>query len=90
MDGFDADGAALTVAEALRAAGTAERAVQEKRYLKSELEFYGVTVPELRRVVTGAVRGYPGLDRAGDGRVGGRRSTGASRCTNDGWRRSRS
>ena len=65
MDGFDAEEAALAVAEALRAAGTAERAVQEKRYLKSELEFYGVTVPELRRVVTAAVRGYPGLDGAG-------------------------
>jgi 3-methyladenine DNA glycosylase AlkD len=65
MDGFDAEGAALAVAAALRAAGTPERAAQEKRYLKSELEFYGVTVPELRRVVTAAVRGYPGLDGAG-------------------------
>ena len=60
MDGFDPEEAALAVAEALRAMGTAERAAQEKRYLKSELEFYGVTVPELRRVVTAAVRGYPG------------------------------
>jgi len=65
MDGFDPEGAALAVAEALRAVGTAERAVQEKRYLKSELEFFGVTVPEMRRVVTRAVRGYPGLDGAG-------------------------
>jgi 3-methyladenine DNA glycosylase AlkD len=65
MDGFDPEAAALAVAETLRAAGTAERAVQEKRYLKSELEFFGVTVPEMRRVVTGAVRGYPGLDGAG-------------------------
>jgi len=65
MDGFDAQGAALAVAEALRAGGTAERAAQEKRYLKSELEFFGVAVPELRRVVTGAVRGYPRLDEAG-------------------------
>ena len=65
MDGFEPQGAALAVAQALRAGGTAERAVQEKRYLKSELEFYGVTVPELRRVVTRAVRGYPGLDGAG-------------------------
>ena len=63
--GFDPEGAALAVAESLRAVGTAERAVQEQRYLKSELEFFGVTVPELRRVVTGAVRGYPGLDGAG-------------------------
>jgi 3-methyladenine DNA glycosylase AlkD len=65
MDGFDPEGAALAVAEALRAVGTAERAAQEKRYLKSELEFFGVTVPEMRRVVTGAVRGYPGLDGVG-------------------------
>jgi 3-methyladenine DNA glycosylase AlkD len=65
MDGFDPEGAALAVADALRAVGTADRAAQEKRYLKSELEFFGVTVPELRRVVKGAVRGYPGLDAAG-------------------------
>jgi 3-methyladenine DNA glycosylase AlkD len=64
VDGFDPEAAALTVAAALRAVGTAERAAQEKRYLKSELEFFGVTVPEMRRVVTGAVRGYPGLDEA--------------------------
>ena len=65
MDGFDAEGAALAVADALRAIGTPDRAAQEQRYLKSELEFYGVTVPELRRVVKAAVRGYPGLDAAG-------------------------
>jgi 3-methyladenine DNA glycosylase AlkD len=65
VDGFEPEAAALAVAEALRAVGTAERAVQEKRYLKSELEFFGVTVPEMRRVVTGAVRGYPGLDGVG-------------------------
>jgi 3-methyladenine DNA glycosylase AlkD len=65
VDGFAPEAAALAVAEALRAVGTAERAVQEKRYLKSELEFFGVTVPEMRRVVTGAVRGYPGLDGVG-------------------------
>ena len=64
MDGFDPEGAALAVADALRAVGTADRAAQEKRYLKSELEFFGVTVPELRRVVRAAVRGYPGLDQA--------------------------
>ena len=65
MDGFDAERAALAVAGALRAAGTADRAAQEKRYLKSELEFFGATVPEIRRVVKAAVRGYPGLDEAG-------------------------
>ena len=65
MDGFDPEGAAAAVAGALRAAGTPERAAQEKRYLKSELEFFGATVPEIRRVVKAAVRGYPGLDEAG-------------------------
>lgn len=35
----------------LRAAGIEERAVNEKRYLKSDLEFYGVTVPARNRIV---------------------------------------
>ena len=72
-----------------RAAGTPDRAAQEQRYLKSELEFFGVTVPELRRVVKAAVRGYPGLDAAGDGGAG-RSRCGARRCTSGGWRRPRS
>ena len=71
MDGFDAAAAAASVVAALRPLGTAERAEQEKRYLKSDLEFLGVTVPDLRRVVKSAVReelaaaGRPGsrLDR---------------------------
>ena len=61
--GFDADEAATAVAAALRSVGTAERAAQEKRYLKSDLEFLGVTVPDMRRVVRAAARGYPGLGR---------------------------
>jgi 3-methyladenine DNA glycosylase AlkD len=35
----------------LHAAGIEERAVNEKRYLKSDLEFYGVTVPAGKRIV---------------------------------------
>jgi 3-methyladenine DNA glycosylase AlkD len=65
MDGFDPEGAALAVVEALRPLGTPERAVQERRYLKSDLEFFGVTVPDLRRAVRAAVRGYPGIDDRG-------------------------
>jgi len=60
---FDADVAARAVAEALRPLGTPERAAQEKRYLKSDLEFLGVTVPDMRRVVRAAAREYPGLGR---------------------------
>jgi 3-methyladenine DNA glycosylase AlkD len=54
--GFDADAAAGALAGTLRSLGTAERAEQEKRYLKSELEFFGVTVPVMRRAVKAAVR----------------------------------
>jgi 3-methyladenine DNA glycosylase AlkD len=61
---FDPDAAAGAVAEALRPLGTPERAGQEKRYLKSDLEFFGVTMPDLRRTVQAAARGYPGLDGA--------------------------
>jgi 3-methyladenine DNA glycosylase AlkD len=47
----------------LRAAGTPERAEQERRYLKSELEHVGVTVPATRKVVRAAVAGRPALGR---------------------------
>jgi 3-methyladenine DNA glycosylase AlkD len=42
------------IIEKLRPLGSTERAVQEKRYLKSELDFLGVPLPDLRRVVTAA------------------------------------
>ena len=41
----------------LRGIGTAERAAQEKRYLKSDLEFFGGSVWEIRRVVQAFERG---------------------------------
>ncbi len=46
----------------LRGAGSAERAVNEKRYLKSDLEHFGVPVPMVRKLARRAVRGL-GLDR---------------------------
>jgi 3-methyladenine DNA glycosylase AlkD len=58
---FDAEEAARAVAGALPPLGAPERAAQEKRYLKSDLEFLGVTVPDMRRVVRAACRDYPGL-----------------------------
>jgi 3-methyladenine DNA glycosylase AlkD len=61
--GFDAEAAASEVAGLLRPFGTRERAEQARRYLKSDLEFFGVATPDLRRVVKEAVKGYPGLDR---------------------------
>jgi 3-methyladenine DNA glycosylase AlkD len=49
---------------ALRAAGDPARAAQEKRYLRSELEHLGATVPVTRRVVRTALRGEPAPTRA--------------------------
>jgi 3-methyladenine DNA glycosylase AlkD len=71
VHGFDPDAAAATLTQALRSFGSTERAAREKRYLKSDLEFIGVAVPDIRRVVKSAVRehlaanGKPGvrLDR---------------------------
>ena len=45
----------------LRAVGTPERAAQEKRYLKSDLEHLGATVPAMRRVVVAFRRAHPEL-----------------------------
>ncbi|HEX4830915.1 MAG TPA: DNA alkylation repair protein [Trebonia sp.] len=61
---FDPEAAARALAESLRPLGTPERAAQEQRYLKSDLEFLGVTLPDLRRAVRAAAKGYPGLGRA--------------------------
>jgi len=47
---------------ALAAVGTPERAVGEKRYLKSELTFLGATVWQIRAQVKAAVRAMPPLD----------------------------
>lgn len=45
----------------LRAVGTPERAAQEKRYLKSDLEHLGVSVPTLRKTVSQLLREHPAL-----------------------------
>ena len=61
---FDPEQAAGALTAALRPLGTPERAAREKQYLKSDLDFLGVTVPEIRQTVRAAARGYRGdLDR---------------------------
>jgi hypothetical protein len=65
VDDFDPEAAALAVTDGLRPLGTPERAAQEKRYLKSDLDFLGVAVPDVRRVVKAAMRGQQGLDAHG-------------------------
>jgi 3-methyladenine DNA glycosylase AlkD len=59
----DWQAASRDVIAALRPLGTRERAAQAKGYLKSDLEFLGVTLPDLRRVVTAAARQHPALSR---------------------------
>jgi 3-methyladenine DNA glycosylase AlkD len=45
----------------LRAAGTPERAGNEKRYLKSELEFFGVPLGEIRLEARACIKPHPDL-----------------------------
>ena len=52
------------IAATLADSGTPERAVQEKRYLKSELTHYGVTVPAIRAAVRGALKAAGAVPRA--------------------------
>ena len=46
-----------------RAAGSAARAAAGKAYLKSDLRFYGTTVPEIRRAANDFAREHPDLTR---------------------------
>jgi alkylated DNA nucleotide flippase Atl1/3-methyladenine DNA glycosylase AlkD len=48
----------------LRPLGSRERAVGAKAYLKSDLDFLGVTTPDLRRAVRGWLKERPPLERA--------------------------
>lgn len=60
---FDAETAAARVVAALLPLADPERAAQASRYLKSDLDFLGVSVPGIRAVVTAADRARPGLGR---------------------------
>jgi 3-methyladenine DNA glycosylase AlkD len=53
---------AAAIERALRALGTAERAVNEKAYLKSDLEFAGAGLPAIRATVKGWCEDRAGLD----------------------------
>ncbi len=56
-----AEAAADALAAELRARGNPERAVSERAYLKSDLEFFGVGVPASRAAVRAWCRARPGL-----------------------------
>lgn len=62
-----AKGIGATVAElddALRRAGDPERAVNEKKYLKSPIDHYGASVPAIRRAVKEVERGLGNVSRS--------------------------
>ena len=58
---IQAEAEADALAAALRAAGTPDRATSEKAYLKSDLEFFGVSVPLTRAAVRAWCRAHPAL-----------------------------
>ncbi len=60
---LDPVGAASKFDAALRSLGMPERAEGTKRYLKSDLTFYGVTQPELRHLARRFLKDHPGLSR---------------------------
>lgn len=47
----------------LRSLGSPDRAINEKRYLKSDLQFLGVRKPDIRSVVADVLKQDPDLDR---------------------------
>jgi 3-methyladenine DNA glycosylase AlkD len=58
---IDAGAAARDIEQRCKNAGNAERAVGERAYLKSDLEFYGASVGEVRGVAKAFVTGHPDL-----------------------------
>jgi 3-methyladenine DNA glycosylase AlkD len=59
----DADAFIDGIVVELTAGATPERAAAEKRYLKSDLDFIGATMPAIRRVSKGLQRDHPELGR---------------------------
>ena len=59
--GFDPGSAADEIGAELKVLGTPARAESERAYLKSDLEFYGTSVPHMRTVVKRFLRANPGL-----------------------------
>jgi 3-methyladenine DNA glycosylase AlkD len=60
----DGQAAATAIEASLRGLGTPQRAASEKAYLKSDLEFTGTRVPDVRATVQAWCRTRPDLTRA--------------------------
>jgi 3-methyladenine DNA glycosylase AlkD len=64
VTGQDGQAAATAIEASLRGLGTPQRAASEKAYLKSDLEFTGTRVPDVRATVQAWCRTRPDLTRA--------------------------
>ena len=60
---LDIDSLVSAIDDDLRTAGTPKRAEGTKRYLKSDLTFYGTTMPDKRTIVRAFLKAHPGLER---------------------------
>jgi 3-methyladenine DNA glycosylase AlkD len=58
---MDVAATVLEIESATRASGTSARAAGERQYLKSDLEHFGATVSEIRRIVRSSVAAHPGI-----------------------------
>jgi len=63
MAGLDVAAARSQLDAALREAGTPERAAQEQRYLKSDLQHYGATMPAINRITRAFSSAHPEMTR---------------------------
>ena len=63
LETADAEKYAEHMDRQLRELGDSVRAAQERRYLKSDLAFYGVSLPSLRRTTLAFKREHPEIDR---------------------------
>ncbi|HEX2730976.1 MAG TPA: DNA alkylation repair protein [Polyangiaceae bacterium] len=64
LETWDPKAVAAKLCAELQKSGNAVRAAGAKRYLKSQLEFHGVTVPEIRRKARAFAKAEAGLTRA--------------------------
>jgi 3-methyladenine DNA glycosylase AlkD len=62
---LDIDALVMEIDRELRKVGTPERAAGSKAYLKSDLTFYGTTMPDKRKIVRAVLKAHPELDGAG-------------------------
>ncbi len=58
---MDVASAVFDIESATRACGTPARAAGERQYLKSDLEHFGATVSDIRRIARGTVAAHPGI-----------------------------